>query len=424
MTNYSNSNASSKSGSLIVLGAGIVGTCTALHLQQRGHDVVLIDKGEPGQETSYGNACLIQQESVEPYAFPQSFTELMRVALGLTPSVHWQAKAMPHLAKPLWQYFKNSAPEKHAVITQHYSQLIAHANSEHAPLIAASHAEALIKREGFRFIYRTESAFTQGVARAQRLARDYGVRHAVLSGAELAAAEPALQQTMAGAIHWLDTWKVNAPGELVQNYADLFVQRGGQVVKASIQQLGQFAQGWRVKTTMGAFEAEQAIIAMGPWSNEFVKSLGYKLPVFIKRGYHQHFQHPKNLNLTLLDAEKGYVLVPMKQGIRLTTGAEFAHIDAAPTTVQLQKTQKLAKELIGLADPATTPPWLGARPCTADMLPIMGPAPRHKGLWFNFGHGHQGFTLGPVAGRLLAEMMANETPLIEPTPYLPSRFGV
>ena len=161
---------------------------------------------------------------------------------------------------------------------------------------------------------------------------------------------------------------------------------------------------------------------MGPWSNEFVKGLGYRLPVFIKRGYHQHFQHPKNLNLTLLDAEKGYVLVPMKYGIRLTTGAEFAHIDAAPTKVQLQKTQKLAHELIGLADSATTPPWLGARPCTADMLPIMGPAPHHKGLWFNFGHGHQGFTLGAVAGRLVAEMISNESPFINPAPYLPSRF--
>ena len=410
------------SSSVLVLGAGIVGTCTALHLQQRGYDVVLIDKGEPGQETSYGNACLIQQEAVEPYPFPQSYSELIRVALDLSPSANWHANALPSYAKPLWQYFKNSAPAKHAAITQHYSKLIAHATSEHAPLIAASNSEDLIKREGFRFIYRTESAFTEGVARAQRLQRDYGVRHAVLSGAELATAEPALQQAMAGAIHWLDTWKVNAPGELVQAYADLFVKRGGQIVKAQVQQLDKFGHSWQVKTTSGAFDAAQAVIAMGPWSNEFVKGLGYRLPVFIKRGYHQHFQQPKNLNLTLLDAEKGYVLVPMKYGIRLTTGAEFAHIDAAPTKVQLQKTQKLAHELIGLADSATTPPWLGARPCTADMLPIMGPAPHHKGLWFNFGHGHQGFTLGAVAGRLVAEMISNESPFINPAPYLPSRF--
>jgi D-amino-acid dehydrogenase len=215
----------SKKTSIIVLGAGIVGTCTALRLQQRGQDVVLIDKGEPGQETSYGNSCLIQQESVEPYAFPRSFSALLRVALGLGADVHWHANALPSLLKPLWLYYQNSAADKHAAITQQYSQLIAHATSEHAPLITATDSEDLVRREGFRFIYRTEAAFTEGIARAQRLQRDYGVRHSVLDGAALAVAEPALRQTLAGAIHWLDPWKITAPGELVQRYADLFTAR-------------------------------------------------------------------------------------------------------------------------------------------------------------------------------------------------------
>ncbi len=414
--------------SVIVVGAGIVGTCTALHLQLRGHDVVLIDKGEPGQETSYGNSCLIQQESVEPYAFPRALSALWRVAFGLGADVHWQGNALPSLARPLWQYYQNSASHKHAAITQKYSQLIAHATSEHAPLIAATHSEDLIKRDGFRFVYRTQAAFAEGVVRAQRLQRDYGVRHAVLTSSELAAAEPALQQAMAGAIHWLDPWKVDAPGELVQRYANLFAARGGEIVKAQVQQLNHSASnlgnGWQVLTDKGAYEAEQVVIALGPWSHALVKSMGYDLPVFIKRGYHQHFQQPKNLNLALLDAEKGFVLIPMKYGIRLTTGAEFAHLHAAPTTVQLQKAQNLAHKLIALSQPSPTPPWLGARPCTSDMLPLMGPAPKHKGLWFNFGHGHQGFTLGPMAGRLLAEMISGEPTLVDPTPYLPVRFMV
>jgi D-amino-acid dehydrogenase len=413
----------SATSSVIVLGAGIVGTCTALHLQQRGFEVILIDKGAPGQETSFGNSCLIQQESVEPYAFPRSMSELVRIALGRGADVHWHANALPGLLKPLWQYYQNSAIGKHAAITQQYSHLIAHATSEHAPLIAATDSEDLVRREGFRFIYRTEAAFTEGIVRAQRLQRDYGVRHSVLDGAALAAAEPALLQTLAGAIHWLDPWKITAPGELVQRYAVLFTARGGQIIKAHVQQLQQQGAGWQVQTSAGSYDAALAVVAMGPWSHEFVKTLGYDLPVFIKRGYHQHFQQPKNLKLALLDAEKGYVMIPMKYGIRLTTGAEFAHINAAPTPVQLQKTQRLAHELIGLDEPAATAPWLGARPCTADMLPIMGPAPKHAGLWFNFGHGHQGFTLGPMAGRLVAQMMRGEATLVNPAPYLPARFA-
>ena len=57
------------------------------------------------------------------------------------------------------------------------------------------------------------------------------------------------------------------------------------------------------------------------------------------------------------------------------------------------------------------------------MLPVMGPAPRHRGLWFNFGHAHQGFTLGPVAGRLLAEMVSAEETMLDPAPYRPARFA-
>jgi D-amino-acid dehydrogenase len=68
-------------------------------------------------------------------------------------------------------------------------------------------------------------------------------------------------------------------------------------------------------------------------------------------------------------------------------------------------------------------PWLGARPCTADMLPVIGAAPRHRGLWFNFGHAHQGFTLGPVSGRLLAELLEGAAPVVDPAPYAPRRFG-
>ena len=113
----------------------------------------------------------------------------------------------------------------------------------------------------------------------------------------------------------------------------------------------------------------------------------------------------------------------MQRGLRLTSGAEFAPIDAPPTPVQLARAEALARELVDLGQPLPESPWLGARPCSADMLPLMGPAPRHDGLWFNFGHGHQGFTLGPVAGRLLAELIGGGPTWIDPAPYLPARFG-
>lgn len=411
-----------KDRSCLVIGAGMVGTCTALHLQQRGFDVVLVDRREPGQETSYGNAGLIQREAVEPYAFPREAGFVLNAALGRGAEVHWHARGLWQMAGSLWRYFRQSHPRSHARATEAYSRLIAHATAEHAPLMAAAGAEDLVTREGFRFVFRTPQALAEAVHRAQDLDTRFGVRHHAEDGAMLARAEPALRAPLAGAVHWLDPWAVSHPGALVQRYAQLFVARGGRFLTGDALTLQPSGAGWSVLTHEGRVEAGQAVLALGPWADGVIRGLGYRLPLFIKRGYHQHYQSPATLRQPLLDAERGYVLAPMQRGLRLTTGAEFAPIDAPPTPVQLHKAEALARGLVDLGPALPEPPWLGARPCTADMLPVMGPAPRHKGLWFNFGHAHQGFTLGPVAGRLLAEMIEGERTWIDPAPYAPARF--
>ena len=407
--------------SILVLGAGMVGTCTALHLQQRGLDVALVDRRAPGQETSFGNAGLIQQEAVEPYAFPREPGVLLRAALGLGAEVHWHGRGLWQMAGPLWRYWRHSRPAAHARATEAYSRLIAQATAEHAPLIAAAGAEDLIARQGFRFVFRTPGALQQAVQRAERL-RHWGVRFAAQDATALARAEPALRPGLAGAVHWLDPWAVRDPGALVQRYAELFVQRGGRLLRGDATTLQAAGRGWSVRTLAGPIEAEHAVLALGPWSETLLRPLGYRLPLFVKRGYHRHYAATPTLRQPVLDAERGYVLAPMARGLRLTTGAEFAPVDAAPTPVQLRQAEALAHELLDLGPALPEAPWLGARPCTADMLPVMGPAPRHARLWFNFGHAHQGFTLGPVAGRLLAEMIAGQAPCIDPTPYAPARF--
>lgn len=409
--------------SILVLGAGMVGTCTALHLQQRGFDVLLVDRRAPGQETSLGNAGLIQREAVEPYAFPRAPGFWLNAASARGAEVHWHAKGLWQMAGPLWRYWGHSRPGPHAQATKAYSRLIAHATDEHGLLVAAAGAEDLVRREGFRFVFRTPQALEEAVQRAANLRQQFGVPSRAESAAELALAEPALRVPLAGALHWLDSWAVNDPGALVQRYADLLVARGGRVLLGDATSLQAQGAGWSVQTPEGRVQAEQAVLALGPWADGAIRTLGYRMPLFIKRGYHQHYRAPIQLRQPVLDAERGFVLAPMQRGLRLTTGAEFAPIDAPPTPVQLVKAEALARGLVDLGVALPEPPWLGARPCTADMLPVMGPAPRHKGLWFNFGHAHQGFTLGPVAGRLLAEMVLGQTPWIDPTPYAPARFA-
>ena len=411
------------STSILVLGAGMVGTCTALHLQQRGFEVTLVDRRAPGLETSFGNAGLIQREAVQPYAFAREAGFVLNAALGRGAEVHWHLRGLWQMARPLMRYWRHSQAQSHARATQAYSRLIAHACDEHAPLITGAGAEDLVAREGFRFVFRSPQALHDAVQRARVLEEQFGVRHHAEDSAALARAEPALRRPMAGAVHWLQPWAVRDPGGLVQRYADRFVAGGGRVLTGNARTLQATGTGWSVLTQAGRIDAPHAVLALGPWADSIIRPLGYRLPLFIKRGYHQHYPTAPAVQQPMLDAERGYVLAPMQRGLRLTTGAELAAIDAPPTPVQLGKAEALARELIDLGDPLPEPPWLGARPCTADMLPVMGPAPHHPGLWFNFGHGHQGFTLGPVAGRLLAELIEGRTPWIDPAPYLPARFG-
>jgi D-amino-acid dehydrogenase len=164
---------------------------------------------------------------------------------------------------------------------------------------------------------------------------------------------------------------------------------------------------------------------LGPWSPRVLEPLGYRLPLFVKRGYHMHYRNGGETPLRnwVLDADVGYMLAPMDRGVRITTGAEFAPIDAAPTPLQLAKAEKAARELISLGEPVEDTPWMGARPCTPDMLPIIGKAPRHAGLWIATGHAHHGFTLGPVTGRILAEAMTGDDPVVDMAPYGVERFS-
>jgi pyruvate kinase len=166
------------------------------------------------------------------------------------------------------------------------------------------------------------------------------------------------------------------------------------------------------------------VVALGPWADTVTRALGYDFPLAVKRGYHMHYRAAGEARLStpLLDAERGYFLAPMRRGIRLTTGAEFALREAIRTPVRLGRAEPIARELFPLAERLDAEPWMGSRPCTPDMLPIIGRAPRHPSLFFAFGHAHHGFTLGAATGRLVAEMASGEAPFVDPAPYSPERF--
>jgi D-amino-acid dehydrogenase len=245
-----------------------------------------------------------------------------------------------------------------------------------------------------------------------------------LEGPALAQAEPHLLAEREGAIHWTDPYSVSDPHALTLAYARLLTTQGGVIATGDARGLQRSASGWRVETTDGPMEAAQAVVALGAASTEVTQQFGYTPPLFGKRGYHMHYNLQGNavLNRPLVDSDTGFGLMPMRRGIRLTTGVEFARTNAPPSPVQLQRAEPIARALLPLDRRVDEAPWMGIRPALPDMLPAIGRAPTHDNLWCAFGHAHQGLTLGPSTGRLLAEMMSGEAAFLDPEPYRPGRF--
>jgi D-amino-acid dehydrogenase len=408
----------------VVLGAGIVGISVALHLQARGRSVVLVDRRGAAEETSFGNAGLIQREGVYPYGFPHDFGALLRYGFNRTIDAHYHPSALLKIAPFLWQYWHYSRRKRHARIAQLYSHLIEHCVAEHDALAQQAGATAFLRRQGWMRVFRTRREHELRVAEAEKWRTEFGINFAALDEKQLQEKEPHLAPVLVGALHWTDPVSVIDPQGLALAYVKLFESRGGKFVQGNAASLVQEQKKWRMRSVEGPLEAKEVVIALGPWADVVTRALGYELPLAVKRGYHMHYRAAGKamLNHPVLDTERGYMLAPMQRGIRLTTGAEFALRDAIRTPVQLGRAEPVARNLFPLAERLDNEPWMGARPCTPDMMPIIGPAPRHANLWFAFGHAHHGLTLGPVTGRLIGEMIAGEKPFVDPAPYRADRF--
>jgi D-amino-acid dehydrogenase len=410
---------------VVVLGAGIVGISAALHLQARGRSVAIVDRsGAAASETSYGNTGIIQAEAMFPYMFPRKLGEIAVAAMNRDPRALIRYSALPSIAPWVWRYFLASSPQGRASSAAAARPLIAAAVPEHRAFAAAAGAEALLKGQGWIKIYRTERGRTAALADLEEL-RPFGVAARSLDHAALSALEPWLSQAAIGGVHFSDPLTTPDPGGLVNAYAALFIQRGGGLYPGDARTLAASGDGWTVQTSRAPLAAREAVVALGAWSSDVLAPLGYRFPLGVKRGYHMHYgaQGDAALSRPVLDAEFGYALAPMTRGMRLTTGAEFARRDDPPSNAHLDRLEPIARTLFPLAERREAQPWLGRRPCLPDMLPIIGPAARHKGLWLDFGHHHHGLTLGPISGRLLAEMMTGQTPAIDVSPFSGARFA-
>jgi D-amino-acid dehydrogenase len=408
----------------LVLGAGIVGTSVALHLAKRGLSVTLVDKRGPGEETSYGNTGVIVGASVFPTGFPRSLPKLIQIALKRAPEANYHMRDLLRIAPWLLSYYGFSTEEKLKESAVRIRPLMSRSVAEHKALLEESGAMKYLRENGWITLYRSDAVF--GAMQSQlAFGATLGVAANELDTAATLALEPSLAPVFRHALLWPDVSSLSNPLMVTRAYAARFGALGGRFVNGDARSLRRADGHWRVETNDGPVDAPAAVVALGPWSTDVLRPLGIEIPLGFKRGYHRHYRAKgiATLSRPVIDIEYGYALTPMEQGIRLTTGAEFASRDAAPTPVQFDRVLPHAKALFPLGAPSEPTTWLGRRPNMPDSLPVVGRAPGQNGLWLAFGHGHWGLTLGPVTGRLIAEMMTGAAPFTDPAPYRAERFS-
>jgi len=414
-------NFTGKQADVVVLGAGIVGVSTAIAARQRGLSVILVDRREPGSETSYGNAGVLSSGSILPLNKPSLFSALPTYMTNRHAALRWD---------PVWtirnidwvaRFLANATTSRVKPRATALHGLIGASLNLHREWIVKADASQRIRETGWLKVWRSDAvAAAKG---EQAFLAEYDIASELLDRQAISALEPNIVPVYKVGLLHTQTASVDSPGEVVKAYARMFAGSGGAIRQSDIKAIIPDGEGWRVVLADGAISARHVVVALGPWSGDLLRPLGYRVPMAFERGYHREFKpNPaRALQRPIHDAEGSFLMTPMEQGIRVTTGVELTARDAPSSFAQLDAVVPVARGVVEFGE-AVGEPWRGSRPTLPDSLPMIGPAPRHPGLWLAFGNQHIGFTTGPATGAAIAAMIGRAPPPFDVGPFSPSRY--
>jgi glycine/D-amino acid oxidase-like deaminating enzyme len=406
---------------VIVLGAGIVGVSVACAARQRGLSVILIDRREPGSETSYGNAGVLSSGSIVPLNQPSLWKMLPKYFANTHPALRWDPAWVLQNIDWVVRFLANATQARVKPRALALQSLIQESLKLHREWIVKADAAQRLRETGWLKVWRSSG---DAAAKAeQALLAEYGIRSELLDRQAISALEPGIVPVYQVGLLHTETASVDSPGNVVKAYARAFVGGGGQLRRSGIKAIAPGSDGWRVTLADGEIAAPRVVVALGPWSAELLRPLGYRVPLATERGYHQEFKpNPRRpLSRPIHDSDGAFVMTPMENGVRITTGVQLTARDAPSSFSQLEAAVPLARGVAEFGE-AVGEPWRGARPTLPDSLPMIGPAPRHRGLWLAFGHQHIGFTTGPATGAAIAAMISGAQPPFDTAPFSPSRY--
>ena len=408
---------------IAVIGAGMVGTCCALHLQNEGYDVTLLDRAAPGEAASSGNLGGFGIASCPPAAMPGLTGKIPGMLLDAEAplKLRWRhaAKALPWFLRFVANTRRNRV-EANAAARQ---SLLDRAHLHIDPLVAEAGAEHLMSRTGLMFTFESEETF-RGAAYAFDLRRRNGVRLDLLEGNEPRQVQPALSPNVVRAFRVPDFSHTLDPLRLVRALAGLFERRGGRLLRRRVRGFDIGPAGVRaIRADEGEIAVENVVIAAGVWSRRLAAMLGTHVPLEAERGYHAMFNGSDvAMNGGIISVDRHVAVTPMMDGIRVGGIAEFAAPEAPPNPALARLVRRHAEALLpGLRSDSVTE-WMGPRPSHPDSKPVIGRSPLHANAYFAFGHDHLGLTLGGVTGKLVSELAAGKPASVDLAPFGPDRF--
>ena len=421
----------SHSPQIAVIGAGIVGAASALHALQAGLRVTLIDPHPPGnaQASSYGNAGWLSSHSIIPPATPGVWRQVpgwLTNPLGpLTVRWRYLVKAVPWLLRYLesgrtYEQIEQTAKGLRALLRD--------APDLHLEMAKIAGVPQLIQKNGLLHVYPSREQFHKDT-RLWQIRGNEGVRWLELDHQELTLREPHLNPRYQFGLFVPDTGHCNNPGLYVQSVVQHIVRHGGAIAQTE-------ATGFRyrngqlhsVVTTAGEIECSKAVIATGARAKALAHQAGDEVCLETERGYHAVISSTRvgPHTPTMLMDEK-VIVTAMTTGLRIAGQVEIAALDDTPNwkraEVLCQLLARAYPSLSCVITPDQINVWMGRRPSTPDGLPCIGRASRSPDIIHAYGHGHVGLAGSARTGRIVAQLLTNQSPEIELSPYSAQRFS-
>ena len=408
---------------IVVIGAGVVELATAIALRRDGHDVEVIDRLPPGEGCSFGNSGGMPRG----HAFPMSTPGIIRKVPGylMDPRgplvIRW--RSLPHLAPFLLRFLRASAPARFAATLDCLTALMRESYASWTALIADARLGDLIREDGALTLYRDAAARANAWPLWQMLI-ERGARAERLDQTALRELEPGAPPGYDSAVFEPDYRRTIDPYRLCLGLADHLQRLGGILRRETVSEVVPAGDGTLMLRTNHADErANLVVFAAGAWSGRFAAALGDRVPLEAARGYHATLlgfaPMPKR---PLFISDKKLSLNPMASGLRIGGNIEFAGLEAPPDFTRPARQLEIVQGLYPGVDIERHTKWAGDRPMLPDSLPVVARSPRHRNIFYAFGHGQYGLALAAATGRLVAELVGGHPTALDLEPLRVDRF--